>query len=160
MKKLLLGIIVAGMMATTVAADDAVLPWTIGGGSTGYGASAMDKGAHFNSYWAGLRAKHMTEKSALYGMYQHVAVDGGVSADGAKLMLISGSEKVPWLYLMADVGFAFSLAENADGSMTAGLTSGGGFAVTLSEMLAPFVYASAIDTFAFTDMQSLLGLDL
>lgn len=138
--------LVAAVLALALAVPAmAQMPLTIGAGSTGYGATATDKGEHFTNYWAGLRAHEVSEWTAVYLTYQNVGMTGGANGHGLKALLISGSPKNSWLFLMADLGVAFDLAEQADGTSTAALTAGGGFAAKITEYISPFVYASTYD---------------
>jgi len=122
----------------------AKMPLTIGAGSTGYGATVEDKGAHFTNYWMGMRGLGVSEKTAVYLTYQHVGMNGGEGGDGLKALLVSGAAGKPW-YLMTDIGVAFDLAAEADGSNVAAFTAGGGFSLAMTEYISPFIYASAYD---------------
>ena len=146
------------------------MPTTIGAGSVGYGATVKDQGDLFTHWWAGLNVLPVSEHTAIYGCYQRVGKNGGNGGDGAKLVLISGSQDgLKGLYLIADLGIAFNLAEDADGSEVAAFTTGGGAALALTEYISPFIYASAYDAgerftwavhcgLAVTDIQKLAGL--
>ena len=142
MKKILLAVALVALMFVPQA--DAKMPLTIGAGSTGYGASVVDKGEHFTQFWAGLRTKELSENTAIYTTYQHIGMDGGEGGHGIKAMLVSGASD-RWWSLMFDLGVAFDLALEGDGSQTTAVTVGGGFAFHLSEYISPFIYASSYD---------------
>ncbi len=144
MKRIIaIALLIVALPVTALAGE---MPLTIGAASAGYGATAMDKGQHFTNYWAGLKTKELSSLTAIYTTYQHVGMNGGIAGNGIKALLVSGSEKIPWLELMFDLGVAFGAAEEADGSETAAFTVGGGAAFSITEYIAPFVYISAYDT--------------
>lgn len=142
MKRILLAVALVALLAPQANAD---MPWTIAAASTGKSATSMNKGENFVSAWAGFRTKVLGEHTAVYTTYQNIGMNGGETGHGLKALLISGSSRLPWLEVMVDIGFAGSLAEKGDGSTNMALTVGGGFAVTITEHIAPFFYYSAYD---------------
>lgn len=167
MRTLVAAILTLALTVPVMAQEKAQMPLTIGAGSTGYGVTAMDKGEHFTNYWAGARGYEVSEYTAIYATYQHVGQTGGNGGHGLKALLVSGSPKTSWLYLMADLGVAFNLAENTDGSEAAAFTAGGGVAAAVTEYISPFVYVSTYDAgpnfswaihfgFAITDIQKIV----
>lgn len=162
---------VAAMCLLLTPLAKAAMPLTIGAESAGYGASVADQGDLFTSFWAGIRARQVSDHSAIYTCYQHVGKNGGQGGDGAKIVLMSNSETLKWLYLVADLGVASRLAKDAEGTFDAALTTGGGLAIALTEHISPFIYASAYDMgerfswsvhagLAIRDIQKLAGLKL
>ena len=138
--------IIAVCAALCIAAPAiAEMPLSIGAGSVGYGLTGPDKGEYYTHYWGGLKGYTASEHTASYVTYQHLGRNGGVDGDGVKALLISGTPKLPGFYLLTDIGVAFALAEDADGSYTAAFSVGGGIAYALTEYISPFVYLSAYD---------------
>lgn len=124
----------------------AEMPLTLAGSSVGYGIQDPDAGELFTAFWGGVRLKTVSEHTAIYTCYQHIGMNGGKTGDGTKMLIVSGSEKAPWLYLFTEVGWATSIASETEGGDTAGMTAGGGAALQFTEHVAPFVYFSAYDS--------------
>lgn len=148
----------------------AAMPLTIGAGSVGYGATVADRGDLFTSWWAGLRGLDVSPKTGVYVCYQRLGQNGGKGGDGGKLVLVSGSPRINGFYLIADIGVAADLAQDADGTTTAAFTTGGGASLAMTEYINPFIYASAYDAgprftwavhvgLAVTDIQRMIGFD-
>lgn len=161
--------IAVAVLALMPLVAQAEMPLTAGAGGFGYGANEVDQGDLFTSFWAGVRTIRVGEYSAIYLSAQSVGKNGGENGYGGQVILASGSEKAPWLYFLADVGWAESIAQNPDGSTDIGLTAGGGIWLHLSEHIGPMVYAKTYDAgdrFAYSifwglgvsDLQKLAGL--
>ena len=122
------------------------MPFSIGAASVGYGLKGADQGEYYTHYWGGLRGYKASDITGLYVTYQNLGQNAGTDGHGVKTMLISGAKKIPDLYLMADVGVAFGLAENSDSTYTAAFTIGGGLIYRLAEYIGPYLYVSAYDS--------------
>ena len=148
-KNLLLAICLILLLATPTLAQDADSSEgvvTIGGFGIGYVVDGPDKTSVTTYYFAGFRAKKISEVSSVFVVGPKYGLDeSDISGSGVRGIYAAQMTAIPSISILIGVGFLTDIAEDSDSTMTTGVTVDGGFAWYIAEKINIGMYAFGVD---------------
>lgn len=149
LKNLLLAICVILLLATPLLAQDADSSEglvTIGGFGVGYIVDGPDQTSVTTYYFAGFRAKKISEVSSVFIVGQKYGIDeSDITGTGARGIYAAQMTAIPSISILIGMGFLSNVAEDSDSTLTTGVTVDGGFAWNLAEKINIGLYGFGVD---------------
>lgn len=133
-------------MGLTQEADSSEGIVTIGGFGIGYIVDGPDETSVTTYYFAGFRAKKISESSAVFVVGQKYGIDeSGISGTGVRGVYGAQMTAIPSISILIGLGFLSNVAEDSDSTLTTGVTIDGGFAWNLAEKINIGLYGFGVD---------------
>ncbi len=119
---------------------------TIGGFGVGYIVDGPDETSVTTYYFAGFRAKKISEVSSVFIVGQKYGIDeSDISGSGVRGIYAAQMTAIPNISILIGLGFLTNIAEDSDSTMTTGVTVDGGFAWYIAEKINIGMYAFGVD---------------
>ncbi len=119
---------------------------TIGGFGVGYIVDGPDETSVTTYYFAGVRAKKISETSAVFVIGQKYGIDeSDISGTGLRGLYAAQMKAIPSISVLIGLGFLSNVAEDSDSTLTTGVTVDGGFAWNLAEKINIGLYGFGVD---------------